>query len=271
MSYYERIASALIGTPLQLPAEGLRWASSLPKRLKHPELSDIFLEAKRLRNVMVRTITREMNCIDVGCHLGSVLNEIVNLSPLGRHIAVEPLAYKAAWLRKKYPQVAIHEVALGEQDAIVEFFYDPRNSGFSGLGRHGQGANQTLQLQCKRLDDIVSPGMPIGFMKIDVEGGEYNVFKGATRVLSESQPIVVFECTKTGLAALGITPQEVFGLLRHDLRYRIFLPKNYLASGPPLDYAGFQDSMNYPFQAFNYVAVPDSQEFRGASQPITCN
>ena len=176
MSLYETIAFSLIGTPLQNPAEGLRWVKGLPQRWKHPELRELYRESKRAKALLERTITPGMNCIDIGCHIGSVLHEIIRLSPGGRHIAVEPLPYKVERLRRRYPRVDIQQVALGEENSTIEFYYNPRNSGFSGLRGDGQGDSTTLRVECKRLDDIVPPGLRIGFIKLDVEGGEYAVF-----------------------------------------------------------------------------------------------
>jgi hypothetical protein len=139
LSLHEYIASSLIGTPLRKPAEAIRSLIHLPKQWKNPELREIFLEGERSRAAMRRAITPEMNCIDVGCHLGSVLDDIVNLGPRGRHIAIEPLPYKAAWLRRKFPEVEVHQLAIGEGDAVVEFYYQPKNSGFSGLRQHAEG------------------------------------------------------------------------------------------------------------------------------------
>jgi FkbM family methyltransferase len=255
---YEPIASALIGTPLQHTAERLRWISELPRRLKHPELIEIFLENDRARAVMARTITEDMNCIDIGCHLGSVLNEFVRLSPKGSHIAVEPIPYKAAWLRRKYPRVEVHQIALNDEDSIDDFYYVPERSGFSGLRKHGLSEANTIKVQCKRLDDVVTQEMPIGFIKLDVEGCEYWVLKGAERVLSENQVVLLFECTNSGLDAFGFRAEQVYSCLVDDFRYRIFLMKDWLSGGPPLDLSEFNASMIYPFKAFSYIAAPQT-------------
>lgn len=44
-----------------------------------------------------------------------------------------------------------------------------------------------------RLDDIVDPAVKPGFIKIDVEGDELELLKGAKRILSESHPILWIE------------------------------------------------------------------------------
>jgi FkbM family methyltransferase len=256
MQIYERIASSLIGTPVQGLAEGVRGALALPNRLRHPELREIYLEEGRARELVARAVTHGMNCIDIGCHLGSVLDRFVRMSPSGRHIAVEPIPYKAAWLRRKYPGVEVHQIALGDEGGVLEFYYDPRNSGFSSLRPHGSGEKKLIEVPCKRLDDIVPAGRPIGFIKLDVEGAEFGVFRGARRVLAESRPLVLFECTRSGLSAFGFEPHQIFDLLTGELGYCVYLLKDWLSGSDPVDLDGFAGSMIYPFTAFNYVAAP---------------
>jgi FkbM family methyltransferase len=261
--WYEWIASTLIGTPLQRPADGLRWVAELPKRFRHPELHEIFVESKRTARLIEKAVTDNTNCIDIGGHLGSVLCQFVRRSPNGRHIAIEPIPYKANWLKLKFPQVEVHQVAVGEEEKEAEFFYNPRRSGFSALlPQSGTGELKIIKVGCKRLDEIVPLDMPVGFLKVDVEGGELGVLKGARRVISESQPIILFECTRTGLSTFGLTAKDVFSFFEDDILYRIFLIKDWLLGGRPLDLPRFEASMVYPFQAFNYVAASRSHGFR---------
>ena len=255
MQMYEWIASAVIGTPLERPAEGLRWLKGWPARLRNPGPREIYLEGARTARLMKAAITDGMNCIDVGCHLGSVLQKIVELSPRGRHIAVEPIPYKAAWLRQKFPAVDVHQVALGEEEGPAEFFFNPRQSGFSGLkAHHPTGNTNKITVACKRLDDLVPADRPIGFMKVDVEGGEYSALRGASRIVTGSRPVILFECTNSGIVSFGVSAGQVFALFKDELGYRIYLIKDWLAGAPPLSLSEFEASMVYPFKAFNYVA-----------------
>jgi FkbM family methyltransferase len=261
MRLYERVASVLIGSPLQRPAESLRWLKGLPKRLKHPELREIYLEDDRMEMVIKNTISDGMNCIDVGCHLGSVLHKFTSQSPNGHHIAVEPLPYKAQWLRRRYPRVDVHQVALGEEECRVSFFFNPRRSGFSGLRIHGAANGiEKIEVECKRLDDIVSKDHRIDFLKVDVEGGEYGVIRGARRIIAESRPLILFECTNSGLSNFGSSPSQIFSLFNDELGYRVFFLKNWLSGESHLSLSEFEASMIYPFKAFNFVAAP--REYR---------
>ncbi|WP_261222214.1 FkbM family methyltransferase [Ancylothrix sp. D3o] len=55
----------------------------------------------------------------------------------------------------------------------------------------------------------------VDLMKIDIEGGEYAVFKGAQKVLTANPNILVmFECTPEGCQRAGHTQENVFQFLR---------------------------------------------------------
>ena len=51
-------------------------------------------------------------------------------------------------------------------------------------------------------------------MKMDVEGGEYRVLQGATRVLRELRPVIVAELNSVCLKRDHHTPEDVIQLLQ---------------------------------------------------------
>lgn len=55
----------------------------------------------------------------------------------------------------------------------------------------------------------------VDFVKMDVEGGEYAVLRGARRFLKENfATVIMFECTSQGCRCAGCTQEEVFDFLR---------------------------------------------------------
>ena len=58
----------------------------------------------------------------------------------------------------------------------------------------------TLSVPVVALDDYFGASDKIGLLKIDVEGAELGVFKGAERILRRHAPLLVFECENRHLA-----------------------------------------------------------------------
>jgi FkbM family methyltransferase len=251
----EYLKHLLIRTPLEAPAMQIQDFITAKTQQKNPKLHEVYKESKRLQEVILRFIKPSSNCIDIGVHLGSVLSEIIRIAPQGHHLAFEPTPYKAKWLRQKFPEVKVFEIALSDQPGNADFYLNTEKSGFSGLSKH-MGENsvvEKLSVSCDCLDNIVKSDRKIDFIKLDVEGHELGVLRGAKNLLQRDRPTILFECTNSGLTSSGYTASEVFEFLT-QLQYSIFLPKELLENGQPLTWVEFDRSLQYPFKAFNFIA-----------------
>ncbi|NEO86078.1 MAG: FkbM family methyltransferase [Spirulina sp. SIO3F2] len=256
----EYIAHKLIGTPLEGAAKSLRNLTKLPQRIRHPELHEIYVESDRGDLAMSRLISDGMNCIDIGAHIGSVLNQMIELSPQGKHVAFEPIPYKYEWLKQKFPNVEILQLALSDTEGEANFYVQQQQSGFSGLQLRGTSPKdeqkvEVLKVKLARLDDVIPADLPIGFIKIDVEGAELSALKGGERILKQNHPAILFECFPGNLKPHNVTPLDMYEFFG-AYNYSIFLFKDWLADGEPLSYEQFIQTMQYPFQAFNFLAIP---------------
>jgi FkbM family methyltransferase len=263
VKWSEHISHQFVDTPIERSLDRCRcWLRAMWR----PELTSVFLvEPVAIHAVLSGYVKDGMRCVDVGAHIGSVTAVLWRLSPAGRHIAVEPTPHKAAWLRRKFPDVDVVECALGERTGTVDFYYQPAASGYSSLRpKAWRRAPQVLEVSLCRLDDIIPAGRRVDVLKVDVEGGELGVFRGATRVLEKDRPWIVFECTETGLEAFQQTPAEMHAFLTAR-GYEIFTPIDRLQGRPPLDPQAFQGATRYPFRAFNFIAVPTARVPHGAS------
>lgn len=250
-----RIAYELIGTPLERPAKRARAALRALVGLRTPGLREIHREEGRVDAALTRLIRRDANCIDVGCHYGSMLSEFVRLAPRGRHVAFEAMPEKVEFLRRKFPGVRIDGTALSDRDGVTRFFVNERRTGFSGLARHGAGTFREIEVPCRRLDELADELPRVDFVKIDVEGGELFVLRGAAQLLLRDRPNVLFECTPSGPPAFGYTPGDLHDLLS-SYGYEVYLPKDVLAGGAPIARDRFERALVYPFEAFNWFARP---------------
>jgi len=196
----------------------LRRAARRPSEWERRAVRDSRNMAALIREVVTPTSI----AVDVGAHTGSVLRLIVGAAPSQRHHAFEPLPDLAAQLRERYPSVTVHECALADHTGEADFFRIVDKTAWSGL--HVQDAvaslaRETLTVPLRRLDDILQ-GAPVHFIKIDVEGAELGVLRGARETLAAHHPVIVFEHAAIHAQGYGTTAETVYDELR-ALGYKI--------------------------------------------------
>ena len=252
------IKHMLVRTPLEGPAVAVRYALGFWRRRRHPELAAVHREHDMIPKVLQRVLREDSNSIDVGAHLGSTLSKVMRLAPNGRHIAFEPIERKANWLRRKFPEVEVHCVAVGERGARTRFLENLTRPGFSGFGMTENHRDQWREydVDVGTLDETIGAEYRPDFMKIDVEGAEYLVLRGGRQVIRRSRPVILFESGPGGAERVGVTRADLYGELTRELGYAVYFLDAFLSEGPPMSWEVFDRAHVYPFRAFNYIAVP---------------
>lgn len=212
--------------------------------------------------IVLRTLGPTDSAVDVGAHSGAILRAILAAAPEGRHLAFEPIPELAAGLRRDFPGVEVHEVALSDREGEAEFHHVVGNPSFSGLQRRSDvaaGDVAPLRVRTARLDDLVDPDLPVRLLKIDVEGGEVGVLRGAPELLARCRPVVVFELGQQASGSYGVGPVEVHELFS-GLGMAVSLLDAYLEGRPPLSRAEleqqYETGENYYFVAHPAPASP---------------
>jgi FkbM family methyltransferase len=245
-----------IRTPLERPLMWLRGLAMIPFRWVHPELGELSRESRRIDRILARRVGESSNCVDVGCHRGAVLSAFCRLAPRGRHVAFEAIPEKVRFLQRKFPDVDVRGTALADRSGTVTFYVDQASAGYSGLARQRQASYQEIEVPCARLDDVVPRDRRFDFMKIDVEGAELAVLRGAKDFLARDRPTVLFECTPDGPPAFGYRPGELHDLFV-EYGYAVYFLRDALENGPPAGRAAFEEAHVFPFKAFNWLALPN--------------
>jgi FkbM family methyltransferase len=249
-----RLRDAVNGTWLESPARFV-WKRILGRKSKN----DIYDEITAA--IMRKTLRRDSNCIDVGCHAGAILDEMLALAPDGVHYAFEPLPHLAGALRRKYAgraNLVLHEVALSNAEGTAEFHLVRAQPWMSGLRRredvsHRQAVD-VIGVRTARLDAIVPPGTPIAFVKVDVEGAESLVFEGARECFRRNRPVVVFEHGAPSRVSYGAGPDVVFERLA-EAGLQVSLLQSYQEGRRPLSRAEFIAQVEEGLE-FYFVAHP---------------
>jgi FkbM family methyltransferase len=133
-------------------------------------------------------------------------------------VAFEPQPQFAALLDRLRRSLALDNVTI-EQKAVfsapgqADLFVPKGHSPGASLVSKTAGATdfETIPVPMVRLDDYFDHAERISFMKVDVEGAELEVFKGAERILREQAPLIIFECENRHLD--GISVADVFAYL----------------------------------------------------------
>jgi FkbM family methyltransferase len=196
------------------------------------------------KKIIKQYCATDSNCIDAGTHKGEILDLFLKAAPNGQHFGFEPIPELFSFLEKKYighHNCQVFPYALSSSKGSSQFNYVVTNPAYSGLKKRKYDkpeSDQQITVLTERLDDVISPDLRIGMMKIDVEGGELDLMKGATGILSSSKPIIIFE---TGLGAgdvYGTSPEEVFDFLS-GFGYGIFLLQDFLDKKTAVSREGF--------------------------------
>lgn len=191
--------------------------------------------------------------IDVGAHIGSVIDGVKRNSKPSEIHAIEAIPYKVEALRRNFPFAKIHECAVGEIEGETSFFIDTQRTGYSSLdGSRLDGKAVEITVPIRRLDSLV-PATGIGVIKIDVEGAELGVLRGAEATVAGSPPTIMFE---SGAGAMAAYPKEALWQWLDDHDYAVLVPNRVAHLDPGLALEGFVESHLYPRRTTNYFAVP---------------
>jgi FkbM family methyltransferase len=120
-------------------------------------------------------------------------------------------------LREKFSTVEVITGALSDRAGETSFQYVselPAWSGFKQQPYPQEVQPLTIPVAIMRLDEVVARGIPLAFIKIDVEGAELEVLKGAEETLKNCRPVVLFECAKIHHQNYSTTPEDVYELIQ---------------------------------------------------------
>jgi FkbM family methyltransferase len=179
--------------------------------------------------------------IDVGAHIGSYTLRMARR--FERVIAFEPNPYNSHLLRlniqlNKMRNIDVEDAALSDTNEVSPFFLQRSTGGTGSLDplHYGFKYDTTVRVEVKKLDDFGIDKVDV--LKIDTEGNELRVLKGASRTIERARPVIaveVHQSKNSNRATCDCVTCSYLGSLRYDLRLlgeHIKTPAHWVLAAP---------------------------------------
>jgi FkbM family methyltransferase len=161
--------------------------------------------------------------LDIGAQTGS-FSLLAKYFPHSKWYAFEPIWEASETLKtnlriNSIQNVSVHQMAVSDYwgQAILKM----PEIGAWGLSTLGENVlrfstKTQREVDCVNLDHFIHVhGIgKVDFIKIDTEGGEFAILRGAQALIQRDHPVILMEFNKTNLAQCGVTPLEVESLLQ---------------------------------------------------------
>lgn len=149
--------------------------------------------------------------LDVGANRGEVTRELVQQG--ASVIAIEPHRDMVALLRESFPQITVIQAAAWESPGRITLYHS-QDAAQSSLFPPNvlQPTGETDTVPSVTLDQVCQTPTAI---KIDAQGAEAAILRGAKRLLTEARPVWYVELWRDGLQAAGSSVRAVCDVFDH--------------------------------------------------------
>ncbi|MDQ3256753.1 MAG: FkbM family methyltransferase [Acidobacteriota bacterium] len=203
--------------------------------------------------------------MDVGANIGLwAMGAALQAGPQGSIHAFEPVAENFARLTDNLAlnnlgadRVLCHQVALSDRCGSAVFYR--ATNGNSGMGALAQreGVDQPIATSLRTLDSYCDENGigRVDFIKVDVEGAELLVFRGASQLLASADaPAIMFEVNDSHAASFSSSSVAVKTFLRQQ-GYDIFRYDGKTLEPVPAN-QGHQHEDLFAFKSYHFERHP---------------
>lgn len=177
----------------------------------------------------VKALVAPGHCVvDVGANIGRItVLASRQVGPMGRVVAFEPSPKVISSLYRnleinRCANVTVHNVAVTDLDGALTFNMPlGTNSGWGSLRELATGAAVRIEVSGRRLDSLLAGLPPVRLLKVDVEGADLRVIRGAQALLRRDLPAVVLEYSPAWIRELGDDPAWLLSFFK-DLGYATY-------------------------------------------------
>jgi FkbM family methyltransferase len=243
-----RVAKLLFGDGLKsrdISIQGHDGLRFLVPCLREPIALHLFVDGEYEREtlrVLLRILAEGAIYVDVGANIGVfALPAARQVGAHGKVIGVEASPAVFPYLEHNVaandlPNVFLYECALCDHDDLIAQFWEAPATKFGMGALAPQFEVEPVNVRTRTLDSVLSDLEieHVDVLKVDVEGFEAGVFRGAQRLLSgPNPPIVIFEFCDWAEQRSGQGPGAAQRVIA-DYGYTLWRLKHF-PNGAPLD------------------------------------
>lgn len=160
--------------------------------------------------------------LDIGANIGWYSLVMGKKFPNSKIYAFEPLQdifnYLASHIDiNKISNITAVNLGVSDKSGESSFYVDPNNSvNASILNIANAKSTQKIHITLTTIDEFVASNnlKKVDFIKCDVEGAEFNVFKGALKTLKEHHPTILCEMVRKWTAPYNYHPNDIISYLK---------------------------------------------------------
>lgn len=183
-------------------------------------------------DVFERLCRTSRTVVDVGANIGLFSCLAASRMPAGGTVvSFEPIPANLRYLRQNLEQngfldeVTVEASAVGEKAGAIDIFLVEGSIGtHSASARNAASSENMISVPMVSLDSYATGHLvgPIDVLKVDVEGYEGHVLRGASTVLTEQRPSMLVEYVPDHLINCGFPPEKFLDIV-FDLYELVYL------------------------------------------------
>ena len=159
--------------------------------------------------VFRRVLRPGMRIVDIGANIGyfSMLAATL-VGAAGTVLAIEPnprnvRLLEASRRANRFAQMRVLQLAAGRESGLLVLNTSHSNGTTSDLPDAVESLLDAETVPCMRLDALLDPDARLDFIKVDVEGAEYNALLGGEAAIRRCRPAIVSEFSPSLLPGIS--------------------------------------------------------------------
>jgi FkbM family methyltransferase len=159
-------------------------------------------QRQAIMDLLIKRHCEFEHCLDIGAHVGLWSKPL--LDHFEKITAFEPMPVLHQCFEKNVPldRVTLHKVALGATQGKIKINLDHTDTGGTHISPDGN-----TEVEMDMLDNFDLG--KVDYIKMDVEGYESQVLKGATKLLAEQSPVIHLELKMASLKRWNLDKDSV--------------------------------------------------------------